>query len=270
MKLTFLGTGSAFALNNYQSNMLLEIDGKKLLIDAGGDIRHSLKAVGMSYKDIDAIYISHLHADHVGGMEYLALASYFDPNINRLPLYINERLSSQLWNEVMKGGAGTLQNKIANLDTYFEVNSLPKNGKFIFEGTEFQTVQVVHYVDGYEIVPSYGLIWNARNGKKIFLTTDTQHCPNQIYSYYDSADIIFHDCETASFKSGIHAHYTELYTLNEKTKSKMWLYHYQDGPLPPAAADGFSGFVSQGQTFELCSLEEDVLAAFERLSFTVM
>jgi hypothetical protein len=30
----------------------------------------------------------------------------------------------------------------------------------------------------------------------------------------------------------------------------MWLYHYQDGPLPDAKADGFAGFVNQGQTFE--------------------
>jgi ribonuclease BN (tRNA processing enzyme) len=264
MKLIFLGVGSAFALQNFHSNMILEVNGKKLLIDAGGDIRHSLKAVGLSYKDIDAVYISHLHSDHVGGMEYLALATYFDPSCKKLPLFVNERLSSQLWNEVMKGGAGTLQNKIATLDTYFEVKSLPKNGQFTFEDVTFQTVQVVHYVDGYEIVPSYGLIWTAKNGKKIFLTTDTQFAPSQIQSYYDDADIIFQDCETAKFKSGVHAHYSELVTLKDEIKNKMWLYHYQDGNLPDCKKDGFLGFVKQGQEFDFGSdsfLLEEALAA---------
>jgi len=30
----------------------------------------------------------------------------------------------------------------------------------------------------------------------------------------------------------------------------MWLYHYQDGELPAAVADGFAGFVAKGQVFE--------------------
>ena len=42
------------------------------------------------------------------------------------------------------------------------------------------------------------------------------------------ADIIFHDCETLPFKSGVHAHYEDLKTLDDKTRKKMWLYHYQD------------------------------------------
>ena len=40
MRLTFLGTGSAFTMQNFQSNMLLEDGGRRLLIDCGGDVRH--------------------------------------------------------------------------------------------------------------------------------------------------------------------------------------------------------------------------------------
>ena len=55
MRIRFLGTGAAFTLDNFHSNMVIEEQGKKLLIDAGGDIRFSLKHVGLSYKDIDCI-----------------------------------------------------------------------------------------------------------------------------------------------------------------------------------------------------------------------
>jgi hypothetical protein len=81
--------------------------------------------------------------------------------------------------------------------------------------------------------------------------------PMRVMSEYDNSDIIFQDCETYDWqtgksKSGVHAHYRELLTLPEEIRSKMWLYHYQDArPLPDAKADGFAGFVEQGQVFEL-------------------
>lgn len=66
---------------------------KHLLIDAGTDIRFSLRRRDYSYKDIDAIYLSHLHSDHIGGLEYLAFASYFDPTIeDKIQLFGNNKL----------------------------------------------------------------------------------------------------------------------------------------------------------------------------------
>ena len=45
MKLTFLGVGSAFTLQYYQSNMLVDVPEGKLLIDCGSDARHSLAEI---------------------------------------------------------------------------------------------------------------------------------------------------------------------------------------------------------------------------------
>jgi len=39
MKMTFVGTGCSFTMKNYQTNTMIERNGKKMLIDAGGDIR---------------------------------------------------------------------------------------------------------------------------------------------------------------------------------------------------------------------------------------
>lgn len=65
MKLIFIGSGSAFTVgaDNYQSNRILEDDSsKKLLVDCGSDARFALHELGLSYKDIEAVYISHLHS----------------------------------------------------------------------------------------------------------------------------------------------------------------------------------------------------------------
>jgi len=250
MKLQFVGSGSAFTLNNYQSNMLIEAEnGARLLIDCGADVRFALRDLGLSYRDIDTVYISHLHSDHVGGMEWLGFTRKFDPSCPKPRLFISRYIKSELWSNVLAGGMLSLQGEVADLDTYFEVHTIPKNQGFAWEGVDFQLVQAVHIMSGFHLAPSFGLIFTVHN-ITTFLTTDTQFSPAQITDFYNMADLIFHDCETAPFKSGVHAHYESLYTLPAEVKKKMWLYHYQDGPLPDARADGFLGFVKKGQIFD--------------------
>ena len=222
VRLIFLGTGSAFTLEYYQSNMLVEADEQRLLIDCGGDARFSLAAQGLGPLDITDVYISHLHADHIGGLEWLGLVNYFvrartDPAL-RPRLHLRSSLVEDLWHS-LHGGMGTLEGQVAGLETYFDVRPIVKNGGFAFAGTDFQCVQVVHYYDGYEIVPTYGLLFGAR-GTSVFITTDTQFTPNQIAAFGDQADYVFQDCETSPFASGVHSHYDELKTLGIQRRTE--------------------------------------------------
>jgi ribonuclease BN (tRNA processing enzyme) len=99
-------------MNNRQTNTIIEQNGKNFLIDAGGDIRFSLAACGLSYKDIDSAYFTHLHADHVGGVEYLAFCSYFDPTMDEKISFIgNSELVREGWNNSLKGGLKSIQGK---------------------------------------------------------------------------------------------------------------------------------------------------------------
>lgn len=262
MKIEFLGSGSAFSLVNGQSNMVIHHRGSlgstpdKLFIDAGTDFRHMLKDAGYSYKDVKHLFISHVHADHIGGLEYLGFCSYFDPTCEKPNLYISSSLVNTLWNNSLCGGLGSIQGKVMGLDDYFNVIPIKRNetfeiGHLAMDGIEYQVVQVVHVMDGFTIKSSFGLIFRTKEGKKIFITTDTQFNPNQIRDFYKMSDTIFHDAETSKFMSGVHAHYDELVTLAPDIKNKMWLYHYQDGELPDAEGDGFRGFVKKGQIIEL-------------------
>lgn len=256
MHLQFIGVGGAFTDRYFQSNMVLTVDGKRMLIDCGSDARHAMRAQSLSYRDLAAVYISHLHADHAGGMEWLALKTKFDPGFvdeggqkRKLTLYLRNTLAPQLW-DMIRGGCG-IANVKARLGTFFDVKSVAANRAFKFNGATLRTVQTVHYTNYTEIVPSYGLHWKTASGKRVFLTTDTQFAPSSIQVFYDDSDIIFHDCETSPFRTGVHAHYDELKTLDPRLKRRMWLYHYQDFDLPDAQADGFAGFVKQGQIFDL-------------------
>jgi ribonuclease BN (tRNA processing enzyme) len=250
LKMTFLGSGSAFTVGpeNYQSNVLLKIGNDSLLIDAGADLRHSLHEKNLNYLDIKSVYISHLHGDHTGGLEWLALTSYFDPSYTGKPnLLSSEKIIGDLWNKSLSGGLSTLLHTPPSIESFFNVISIKEHEGFIWHSIDFKLIQTIHYYSDYILMPSYGLIFTY-NKTRILFTSDTQSSVN-LLPLYEEADIIFHDCETAKARSTVHAHYSELILLPEHIKKKMWLYHYNPGTLPDAKKDGFSGFVAKGQSF---------------------
>lgn len=299
-KIRFIGVGSAFAGRGLgQSNMVIEADnGKLLLIDCGSRCQDMLEdAYGITNADlgrIDGVYISHAHADHIGGLEWLALCTFFNPTLGRPKLFCEPNLMEDLWDDSLRGGLQTLQGpKVATLDIYFDCVPTPLNeGGFIWEGVHLTPVQVVHVVSGFKIQHCYGLIMDvapddtdgdgdgpitakqpdALPRKRIFLSGDTQFAPEQLLDFYGLGDLVLHDCETLPFESRVHAHYNKLASLSEKDKNKMWLYHY-NGPITSELEakredDGFGGFIRKGQAFDIATakpveenLEEELVEA---------
>jgi ribonuclease BN (tRNA processing enzyme) len=260
MEIKFLGTGSAFCLKNYQSNMLISNKDKNFLIDCGGDARFSLNEFGYSASDIDAVYISHLHNDHIGGLEWLAFSTYFNPKCERPKLFIEHGIINDLWRAIGPG-LESIQGQVATLDTYFEVIPVRVNKSFTFADICYDAVQSIHVSSGYKVVDSFGLMFNelgVDEYTRYYITTDCQFAPqSSMMAYYQEADVIFHDCETSEYKSGVHSNYDDLKNLNDEIKSKMYLYHYQDNVVENwdeykkiASDDGFLGFIKKGAIFE--------------------
>lgn len=252
MKLKFLGAGSAFTLDphNYQSSMLLIDDNKNmLLIDCGSDSRRSLYEAGFTYRDIHHIYITHLHSDHIGGLEWLAFNTKFDPTCSKPVLHISETMIDALWQNALSAGLSSLGNEKAELDSYFVLDIIKQNDPLRWQNLKMDLISNLHYKSNAIEMPTYGLFFSISK-TKIWITGDTQFTPDRHLECYSQADLIFHDCETSTARSTVHAHYEELLTLPQEIRSKIWLYHYNTNPLQDPVKDGFKGFVKKGQFFE--------------------
>ena len=271
MKIKFLGSGSAFVLGkeNYQSNILLTKDDKHLLYDCGTTIPDALDEAGLVPQDLDSIYISHLHGDHAGGIEYIAFKTFFEVfnfgktefGSMRPKLYAHKAILFNGWDFTWKGGLQSIQGQTNTLETYFDTSYMSSNDVFDFYGTEMKPIQTVHIVDNRSIVPSYGMMFTD-NEITVFISGDSQFAPNQMLTYFNQSDIIFHDCEFAEYPNSVHAQYHQLLTLPDNVREKMWLYHYMlkgktfDELNQEVRDAGFAGLIKKGQEFDTSNIAD--------------
>ena len=69
-----LGTGGTMPLpGRWLTSLVLRCNGRSLLIDAGEGTQIAARAAGWSFKNLDTICLTHLHADHTAGLPGLLL-----------------------------------------------------------------------------------------------------------------------------------------------------------------------------------------------------
>jgi phosphoribosyl 1,2-cyclic phosphate phosphodiesterase len=109
MRLTFLGTGTSFGIpvpgcgcdvcrspdprnSRTRHGLLLEEEGRRLLVDTPPELRLQLVAAGVD--SLDGVFITHAHADHVHGIDdlraFTTRAGY------RLPVYVPAEYEEEL------------------------------------------------------------------------------------------------------------------------------------------------------------------------------
>ncbi len=91
MKLIVLGSGTSVPHPHRASSAhWLETDGGSLLLDIGGDAAHRMAQENLDWANLDAIWVSHFHLDHVGGLAPFLFGTKYAPQTQarRKPLVI--------------------------------------------------------------------------------------------------------------------------------------------------------------------------------------
>jgi ribonuclease BN (tRNA processing enzyme) len=78
MRLTIIGCGDAFGSGGrLQTALHLRAGDARYLIDCGASTLIGMHRLGLNPAEIDAVFISHLHGDHFGGLSWLLIDALY-------------------------------------------------------------------------------------------------------------------------------------------------------------------------------------------------
>ncbi|NOV03344.1 MBL fold metallo-hydrolase [Paenibacillus planticolens] len=245
LQIQMLGTGSAFAKTFYNTSALIRSNGMNILIDCGLTTPKSLYDIHMKPDQIDGIVISHIHADHVGGLEEIAFRLLYESNQKKTKLFLTKAIADILWENTLRGGMYNPEEGYYSLEDYFDVNVMEEREPFeIGPGLSVEFIPTLHIPRK----PNYSLFINDR----IFYSADIRFNKDLlIHEVVDKRNChtIFHDCQLSG-QGFIHATLGELLTLPEHIQQRMYLMHYADNMGEFIGKTGSMKFVHQHQVIE--------------------
>lgn len=223
MVIVILGTGDAFSAERAGSSALVVGPQGQVLIDAPDAIMRvfaeasARSGVRIGPGTVDDILITHIHGDHVNGLEAIGFWRWLEKRNSGRPLprlHTIPEVAARLWERLApamdQGGTATLAD-------YFELRVLPREGAARIAGLEVRHRMGVHSV------PVCGFL--IGDGQRTFgWSGDTAWVPEHV-QWLAQADFFVHETSAPP----THTPIEHLNALPAATKSRMALVHIPDG-----------------------------------------
>lgn len=232
----FVGAGGAFTKPNAvngkgETNLVLVHRNHRTAVDCGRTWPESLPTwTGFAPAEIDAMLVSHAHADHANGLAVFAQECRW-VHKRRPVLALPEALEPYLWEQTLAGGLAHDTSPASTIHDYFDVvRPEPIDGRaarFTLGELEVETFRTCHAPgvaqNWREAMVSYGFYLPKF---KVFVSMDTRFDRELVESYAArGAEWFFHDATRAG---NVHATVPELLTLPEEIRGSMVLIHTPD------------------------------------------
>jgi ribonuclease Z len=198
LTVTLLGTGSPVPLSDrFGPSTLVEAGSRKLLFDAGRGVPIRLNQLKISLGEIDTVFLTHFHSDHVNGLPDVWMTSYipvgFGNRKRPMRLWgpqgtarIAESMRMTFWDDIRIRMA---DEHVPEAVTRIDAHEFSEDGVvFDEDGIRVTAFQVNH---GELIHPSYGYRVDY-GGRSVLISGDTKYEPN-IIKNGASLDLLIHE-----------------------------------------------------------------------------
>ena len=199
------------------------------------------RTTGRDITDIEVVLPTHSHADHVGGLECMALKNRYVgipfKSSPKLKMVINEEYQRVLWDYTLRGGLewnedGPDKGQRLQFCDFFDIirpvwkTQQPREVWAVdVGGIHLEIFRTKHIPDNSSGLQDSFLSFGMTVDDRVFISGDTRF-DQELVDLYSSAEWMFHDVQF--FPGSVHAHIEDLKTLTESVRKKMLLYHYSD------------------------------------------
>jgi ribonuclease Z len=218
LRVTLLGTGRPTPLHDrFEAATLVEAGDTVLLLDAGRGVSIRIWQLGMPLREVDAVFITHFHHDHISGLADLWLTGWLPPAFGQrtVPLGI---WGPKGLRDVTDGLEAAYKRDI---DIRTADEHLPREAA-TFDVTEFDRDGVVYERDGVKVsaftVDHGALIKPAVGyridyaGRSVLISGDTRY-DERIAAAGRGVDVLIHEVVTG--RDGLYEEHPELISIRD-------------------------------------------------------
>ncbi len=193
MQLTLLGTGCpSVDYKRCGSANIVTTKKAKILFDCGSGVTQRLNEAKISSADIDALFLTHLHSDHVVDLYQLIISSWHSYRIKPWKIY-GPKGTRKFVKKIMDAWSEERKQRIsyesrASIKAFdIRVTEFKSVGNYSIADIKIKYFQVDHKPVKY----AYGFsIFNK--SKKLTISGDTRPCEN-LMKYAYKSDVLLHE-----------------------------------------------------------------------------